>query len=297
MSNIKDISDTITEVQTLEDLAAAYTEISSAKLNRIRKRIEQNEKFTQELAELFHLVREESLKRKLINAKYYQDRFEKFKQSGIVLILVTSNYRFYGGLENPLISYFINQVKLFAANPNIPARLIVVGHTGNSYLQAINFSIPYQKLSFKNDVPTEQEISPLINQLQSFQSVLVFYSRFTSMVSQIPAIFDVTQTPSQPKDQLISKRSSIHLFEPEIDKILEFFSSQIIKILFEQTFLESELSRTAYRLISMDQAQDNAKEYIKKQKRKLSLEKRSINNLRLLETIYSFGKWGDKSYE
>jgi len=72
-----------------------------------------------------------------------------------------------------------------------------------------------------------------------------------------------------------------------VPKILNFFDAQLKQVLIEQTFLETELARTSSKLISMDNAQNNADEFLEKQRIFLSQAKRSLQNTRILETITS----------
>lgn len=298
MPSIKDINQNIFEAEGLKTLASAYSEISSIKLGKIRHQIEKNDLFTTELAQLFKLVQEESLKRQLFNSqkKGVSSVLAGWKKPGIVSILLTSNSKFYGGLETSIIRYFMAGTERLASQyPTIPHIRVIVGKTGVSYLQGIGYNLPYQPFTFKHDLPTEPEASDVINKFRSYQTVLVFHSKFKTVAKQIPVVTDISQTPPLPK--VSKQKPSFHIFEPEINQIMEFFSTQIMKILLQQTFLEAELSRTAYRLISMDQAQDNANKYIKTQTNRLVVAKRATDNLRLLETIISFKNWGKKSYD
>ncbi len=73
--------------------------------------------------------------------------------------------------------------------------------------------------------------------------------------------------------------------EPEIKTIAEFFDNQIKILILESTFLESELARTASRLITMDSAQNEAEKFLSNQELSLLTAQRSIQNARILETI------------
>ena len=72
-----------------------------------------------------------------------------------------------------------------------------------------------------------------------------------------------------------------------LKKMLDFFDDQVVSLLLEQTFLESELARTASRLMSMDKAQINAEDVLYKQKLLLGQAKKSEINMALLETAAS----------
>ena len=77
------------------------------------------------------------------------------------------------------------------------------------------------------------------------------------------------------------------LFEPDLAKILQFFDSQVLTLLLEQTFLEAELSRTAARFISMDESETEANKFIKIQKTLKAYAQRSLDNNAILENFAS----------
>ena len=66
---------------------------------------------------------------------------------------------------------------------------------------------------------------------------------------------------------------------------MQFFDSQINSLLLLQTFYEAELSRTASRILSMDQAQIEANKNILENKKLLAQTLRNIEGNRLLENI------------
>ncbi len=274
MSTVKQIKQLIEDGESLKAVAQGYSELASVKLNKIRSQIERNVSFAQELAGLHLLVRSEAAKRHVMQPQ---------KKQAYVHILLTSNFRFYGGLERSLIHYFLTTTqRLDEASKGIPNLKLVVGKSGASYLQATAYRLPYTPFIFKGDIPSEEEIKSFVNKINNYQTILVYHSVFKSVMVQTPQISDITLTAIKPKQVPVNLQ---HIFEPEIAQILEFFDKTVVQVSLEQAFLESELARTAARLISMDQAESNANDYIKKQKRSLAVARRSINNIRLLETI------------
>lgn len=278
MPTVKQIKQYLDEGESLKSVAQAYSELASVKLNRIRSQIERNIAFAQELAGLHLLVRSEAAKRRIIQPQ---------KKSAVVHILLTSNYRFYGGLERSLIHYYLTATDQFQRANSNPSIRLIIGKSGTSYLQAIEYRLPYQPFIFKEDVPTEEEIKNFVGKIKDYQTILVYHSRFKSVMVQTPQVSDITLTAIKPKNV---PENLQHIFEPEIAQILDFFDTSVVQVSLEQALLESELARTAARLISMDQAESNANDYIKSQKKLLAVAKRSINNIRLLETISTLKK-------
>lgn len=248
----------------LKSVAQAFTELASIKLERIRNSIEKNRLFFEEISGLFEAVAELANKKRVV---------PKLEKKGTAAIILTSNSRFYGGLERRLMQFYQQTIS------KLNTEQIIIG------LSAANF---FQKpgLILKSDLPSDTELTSLTDTIKHYSRVLVFYPRFQSVLLQTPFIVDLTESGTI--TIAIAKKPTKfpidYILEPELTKMWQFFDSQILKLLLEQTFLEAELARTAARLTSMDQAQDNADHAIIELKKALAEAKRSINNSRILET-------------
>lgn len=266
MQNIRQIYQTIEEDQSLKLVAQTYTEIAAIKLQKIRSGIERNRNFSSEIAQIYHNIRLVAQQRKIP---------PRHQKKGTVSLILTSNHRFYGSLEARLIRFFMVQSSKYRTDR------IVIGRAALDYFHSIHYFPPFKSFILKEDLPKTEEIAPLSSIINQYEKVIVYYSSFKSVMSQNPRIIDITQssTPSFPKIDFD------YIFEPELADMLDFFETQINILLLEQSFLESELARTAARLISMDQAEGSADKLIVEQKKLLASAKRSIDNNRLLDTI------------
>lgn len=272
---IKQLKNIIEEGESLKLVAEAFTEISSTRLKQIRNLVEQNRFFLSELSRVYQVVKETASKERILPVKA--------KKS--ISLVITSNYHFYGEVNTKLIEYFVELMK------SNPTDQLVIGKTGEEYLSGINYSIPYKTLIFDKDYPGDLEFSKLLDILKEYTKITVFYAELKSAVVQIPVAKDITQTSfleirvkENQQKKSVSYKEQLVVFEPEMDKILGFFENQVINLLLQQSFLESELSRTAARLIAMDNAQSNANDYIHSQRQLLSKAKRVVINEKLLET-------------
>lgn len=268
---------------SLKLVTQAYTEISARKLKNIRADIERNRSFFEELGTLYRTI-------KTIATEQYN--IYPIKNEKNIKILITSNYRFYGSLNAQLTRYFLQE------STKLEGNTIVIGKTGQELLSASSTTHNFQSLILKKDLPNDAELRTLINIVAPYQRVYAFYSSFKTILTQVPISRDVTETlerkptPQEHKNALeilFGKQppGTNYIFEPEIQKILGFFDSQILTLLLEQTFLDSELARTAARLISMDQAQFRADTYIQNQERSLARQIRNTKNTHLLEAFLS----------
>jgi ATP synthase F1 gamma subunit len=274
MSNIKQLEQTLEDAESLKLITQGYSEISASKLQVIRSSMERNITFARELGDIFHLVKKEVIKRKMPQTP---------KKPGIVQILLTSNNRFYGNLEKPLTRYFSTATTSMASSQSqIPQPLFVVGKTGPIFLTAQRFPLKFEHVVFKKDLPSADEFRSFIESIRPYQTILVYHSRFKTVMTQIPVVSDITQSLIKPQEI----DAPIHyIFEPELTEIQDFFERQILEILFHQTFLESELARTSSRLISMDAAENNANDYLKGIRRNLAQQRRSVASTKALEMV------------
>ncbi|MBI3486108.1 F0F1 ATP synthase subunit gamma [Candidatus Daviesbacteria bacterium] len=266
MATLKQINQEVKEAESLQLITQAFSDIASLKLKKIRAAVEQNRKFFNEVARVYRMVQ-------LVATQ--QHKFLK-KNNKTILIMLTSNYHFYGNLNRDLINYFVNQTKVSNYDK------IVVGKTGNDFLKGINYNKSYQSIIFKQDLPNDLELKDLVLRIKDYQRILVLYSQVKTLLSQIPSIQDITETPLP---QNLPKEPLSFIFEPEIEKVLQFFDGQITSLILEQLFFESELSRIAARLISMSEAESNAEGILKSKKRLLSVAKKNLDNTRYQQNL------------
>ncbi len=271
---IKQLTTIVDQAMSLKLISQAYTEIASAKLKKIRDLVEKNRYFLDDLTRVHQVVKQIAAERHILQTK----------NNKTMRILITSNYHFYGDVNSNLIKFFITSTK------NSPADQIIIGKTALEWLSGIKYTTPYEPFILHKDFPVLTELNTLVDKIKMYTQIIVYYSKMQSVIIQTPTFTDITQTAylkntnAQEVVPATKKKTGVNVFEPELTKILDFFESQVTNLLLQQTFLESELSRTASRLISMDQAQTNADTYILEQKRLLGQAKRLAFNNNLLQT-------------
>lgn len=275
---IKEIDQLLEEGNSLKQISQAYSEIANQKLKRIREEVERNRLFFEEISKVYALVRALAIK-KGISVKKPKKR---------VCILQTSNYRFYGNINNTIIDFFIQTTK------NWDTDRVIIGKTGIEYFQSNEIFPTFTPMVLKNDHPSPNELNAFVNVTKTYNQVLIFYSKLKSLLVQEPSSTDITQTSKNislnTKDEQSSRTSPTNthfIFEPEIAKTLQFFDSQVLILQIEQAFLESEVARTASRFISMDQAETEANKFIKEYNTLKAYSKRNMRNNQLLESITS----------
>ena len=268
MSNPREVKQEIESTETIRMLTQALGDIATGKLKETRGSIQHTVDYFQQVSVLYKTVQSIALKsRKSLPVKKIIPK--------TMVILVTSNSRLYGGLDSELTRFFFdNTLKLNCDR-------IVVGSFGAEILHSLSYPNQFEINNFKKDDPTFEELQALGQKVFTHERILVFYSKFKTLLNQEPFISDISTSSLEDN---VSKVPFHYITEPEIDKILAFFDTQISFLLFQAIFLEVNLSRLAARMTSMNQAEINAGKQLKTEQKTLLKLKKQIMNLRILET-------------
>lgn len=273
---IREIEEILEEGESLKAMAQAFSEIANLKIKRIRSAVERNRIFFDEISKIYAIVKAFALQKKVVVVKPKKR----------LCIILTSNYRFYGNINSSLIKYFIGSTREL---PDVDK--IVLGKGGIDFFKATKLLPNYKEIMLKTDMPTVFELTNLAKICSEYNQVLVFHSRFKSLLTQKATFTDITTTSLYLREfqvKLFNPKNKEDfmrfIFEPELPKILAFFDNQILTLLLEQTFLESELSRTASRFISMDEAETQSNKFIKEYRKLKSYAIRNLENNKILET-------------
>jgi len=270
---IKEIEEALEEGKGLKTIAQAYSEIANLKIKRIRGEVERNRVFFQEISRVYALIKKLAEKKKV----------NTLKPKRLVSLIITSNYRFYGSINEDLIEFFINTAQ------KLDGEVILLGRAAIDYFKTNQIFTNPKSILLKADQPDSSELLGLINTIKDYNQVLIFHSRLKSLLVQEPIITDITATSGSNEkvigNERLQKDNFKFIFEPELPKILAFFDSQILTLLLESTFLESELSRTASRFITMDQAENEANKFIFEYEKLEAFSKRNLANNQILENF------------
>lgn len=274
MINIKKIKAEIETTQSIELITEALGDIATAKLKKTRASIEHTVSYFKGISNLYRTVKSISMRTKRLRP------LPQRKTNGkTVCILLTANSRLYGGLDTEL-------VKFYGANTaNLDCDRIVAGIFGSELLGAMEYPKKFEKNFFKKDSPDILELQSLAKKVFFHERILVFYSRFKTLLNQEPFISDIST--SYLAQSPVYKAPFHYIMEPEVDKILLFFDAQVTYLFLQSIFLEVDLSRLAARMISMNQAQENAVKILKTQKKELLRFKKDLINLQILENYSS----------
>ncbi|OGG11422.1 hypothetical protein A2Z00_05560 [Candidatus Gottesmanbacteria bacterium RBG_13_45_10] len=279
MPTVSDLKVQLEDAITLSLISSAFTEASASGLQKIKGKFETNRQFYDEISHVYHLVRVSADRLRL-------DEKKKPIEPKMLSVAMTSNQRFYGNLNINIMHGFLEETA------KVKTDIMVVGLTGIEYMRSQTYPHPYEKMQFEKDNPNIDEVRVFLEKTTPYDQVLVYFPKFVSLINQIVGVIDITQAIN-PKDQPLEEEIHI-LFEPEYDKILEFFRQQVRHLLIMHVLLEASLSRTSARLLTMSAAEERSAALIKQTKMQLRKIQLSISNARLLETFAGMGKWKNK---
>lgn len=256
MQAAKQIKDDIEMNRQMKKLMQAYQEHAISQINFARYSVLSSREFMQELSEIFFNVKTSYLStlQKFLQ-KHKEEALKKFPKNGkTVLVLLSSNEKFYGDLIHRICRLYYEKAK------DEDADLIIVGREGKKFYESTGLKKPYMYFEIPDTTISLELLRPLIHALIPYEKVMMFYGRFNNIVTQEP--IEVSLSGDLPADTKPEDTKENFLFEPSVDNVMEFFESQIFSLLFNQTINEGKLARFASRIKAMEIAQENLKKQL-----------------------------------
>ncbi|KKQ66711.1 MAG: ATP synthase gamma chain [Candidatus Daviesbacteria bacterium GW2011_GWA2_38_24] len=272
MSTIQNLKSQIEDTEAIKLVAQALEEISAVQIRATRDLVKQNIAFFGEITNVYHAVKVVALRHKLLGEK--TPLLEKNGKT--ISVLLTSNEHFYGGLDQELTQLFVEKTTTY------PTDRLVIGKYGTNYLKNTAFPEPFDPIIIGKDFPTPEELKQIVDKTYPYSKVLFYHSKFVTVLKQENEISDISGANVE---QQAGSGEFDYILEPDIDKMLYFFENQILTLLFKAIFLESRLSRTSARMVSMYSAENNADNVLRHQRLQLSKTLRSIQNKAILESF------------
>lgn len=289
MATLKKINQELKTISTINLIANIYQEIAHLRMAEIRQRVLQTREFLEQLTYVYNLIKKSyfaHLETKSSKKKNSEKSFFIKKKKNKILIFLSVNEIFYGTL---ILNIWKKVLEYIEKNET---DLAVVGKVGKYLAENNGLGDKIFYFELNDDKPEKDKIQGIINFIKEYEKISVIHGKFETILSQTPTIIDISESVSSDKETGELKK---YLFEPSPKKVLEFFETEIVSTIFNQTVLEHKLARYAARMVSMYQAGENAK------KTKVGLEK--IKNKLWWQTLdkkqseifSSFNLWNQKA--
>jgi F-type H+-transporting ATPase subunit gamma len=139
-----------------------------------------------------------------------------------------------------------------------------------------------RQLGFEHADSIGRKIIELFDKSE-FSIGVLFYSRFRSVIAQIPTALQII--PVELPEKAASHGEAVYDFEPEPDELLSALLPRNISVQVFRALLENAASEQGARMSAMDNATRNAGEMIKKQTLKYNRTRQAMITKELIEII------------
>lgn len=267
------------DLETVRFIATALFDVSAEKITRLRTEFERNDAFYNDIANLY-----QAIKQAAFNRGELPTRPQTLTKT--ITVAFTSNTRFYGEVNAEVINQFITRMQF-----NRKSDYLVIGRVGKSLME--NASLGGQHVSyfeFAEDEPSGIELRRFLKNVAAYDRVLILYPSFINIYVQHVAVRDITYAP-RIESPTGTAADIDYIFEPELPELLRFFETRVRYLLFQRAMLESELARTAARLISMNRAQERSDTEIAHVRQDIERDIEAFADMRLLESFAAISRW------
>jgi ATP synthase F1 gamma subunit len=290
MAEAKKIQEDIAINNGFDLLTRSYQEHAVGQINFARYSVLYSRGFAEDLSEIFFNVKSAYLK--VLREKGVTSLIEKNGKE--LWILITGNNKLYGDIIIKTCQFFLGHLKL--ADPrNID--LVIIGRQGKNFVDEARMNWPYQYMEIPDSKVNIEFLKSLLNKMRPYESIFVFYGKYTNLVSQVPvqaALSGKIDLSSDKGKTDAEAKKQRFLYEPSIKEIIEFFENQILSLLLNQTVQEAQLARFASRINAMEIAQNNIHTELIKLKKREKLLKTKAMNKKQTELLSGRGLWNRK---
>lgn len=288
MQSIKYINKEIPVLQSLRIIAQVYQETSISEIQEVRSGVLKTRDYLSGLSNIYSELKSArsaqmaQLAKSLHKAQDASDKLQK-----TLIVLLSANTKLYGEIVLDVYKLFIDTLK---SEPD--ADIMIVGRLGERLFSEsgdrrkhLFFEIPDTNLQ-------PHDLEPIIFHIVKYEKVVVFHGKFYNLMTQRATRANITgEVLLEQTAAGIHQEIKQFLFEPNLEKLIQFFETQIFATMFRQTVHEAELARYASRVNAMEESL----QFIKKRQKELSNSKRrfvrSIRQKKQLERLSGMRLW------
>jgi len=241
-------------LETIRSLCVAYEQISVMKMKKIKDAVLYTRGFYDELSEVYLQMKKTYKHQVMTLARQNQIKDPQKlllmgKNEKTVDILLSANNKLYGDILNNVFYKFVEEIR------NKNTDLVIIGRLGKKMYDDLGSKKAYTYFEIPDTDLTINDLKPVINNIIKYSKINVFFGRYESFFSQLALNKNITGDIMMGNDRDL-KDNKFYYFEPNLEKILLFFETQIFSNFFKQTAYEGQLARYASRISAMEQALD-----------------------------------------
>lgn len=267
------------QITTVEDLTSVFESIASTQVAKVKNKVELSKEFFRLLWSRYSSIRVDP-------STHITNRNRTRNNSKKVFVIISAEAGLGGDIDQRLIETMLQNYDEATTD------IIVLGTHGATQLtqRGINFN-RYFKVP---ETDRYIDVSPVIDAIQAYSQVIVYYEEYISLGVQEIKIIDLVSSMrgmsqgSDTEDDIISAQDTI--FEPSLDDIADQMEMTMMTLALSQTILESSLAQAASRFNAMAVAKKRAVDILSDYQLEFHRAKRSESDRRLREVMVSLKK-------
>lgn len=268
MKSSKYVKTELKNVESLNQLISSLEELSAMRYRKTKNNVLNTRSYLDEINFLYKQVKNNYKRIKESSGEKFVETKFREPTKGTVYVLLTAN----GGLFGDVINRNFLNFKKYVSR--IPAdEIIVVGSVGQKLIEFSDLKdkLKYTYFPLSDSSLDRDNLDNILRFCLDFKTIVIFYTKFIEILTQKPVADSVTgdilfEEAISTFDTSQPQFENDFLFEPDIEKVLGLFETQMINTLFEQKVLESGLSKFTSRMVSLDTASQKTNESLKKLK-------------------------------
>lgn len=267
-------------MSTLVELTSVFEGIASMRIAQIKNQVLQATQFFHELWAIYSQIRVDSLFR------FGRPQTEHTQVKKELFIIITAEGGFSGDIDQKLIQMMISS---YDKEKN---DIIVVGHHGATQLAQRSIAFKkYYKLPTKDQ---NINVSPIIRDVQQYQSTVVYYQEYISLMVQdvkrieLSAVVQEKGKKAELASDIISEAN--YIFEPSTYEVIGYLERSMMQIALSQLILDSKLAQYASRFRAMSASHTRADEAKNDLHLSYNRARRAIKDERLKEIVNGLRK-------
>jgi F-type H+-transporting ATPase subunit gamma len=272
MNSPKQIGSDIDTMKAMGEFISAYEEIAANNMRRVRDAVIKRRGFLEELTKLYNDIKTSykmEVERLTASKKGKGSIGSQFsllkKNNKTVCVLFSTNASFYGDIVPRTYALFKD------SRAKSHADVVIIGRAGRRIFEQYNPGAEYTYFDYPDTKMDPVLLKPIILHIAAYERVVIFHTQFQTLVNQMPMEFVISESKVDvPENEVNTK----YIFEPSLEEIIEYFEKEIFGAIFEQSMHESQLSKLASRMVTLDTAVGN----IKKRTGELNLQKRLLEH-------------------
>ena len=288
------IQEELNALNSLKDLAESYEEIAAIQMQKIKDKVLKTRDFLADLSDVFvdlkasyvREVKDLLVRRKKGDSSLIPELQKKPKR---LIVYMSSNGKLYGSVTQKTFRLLVRDLHDI---PDSEADLLVIGEAGKELLENSGIGRRFEYFEMPDTGVGIDHIKKLIKHFLGYEKVFVYYGKFDNVVKQNPISTSITgEDIFETEIANQTARNDRFIFEPTLEKMFNFFETQIMSNLFSQTMLENQLARHASRVNAMEEALIHIETEGRRLHRQHLRMRKMVTNKKQLETVAGAVLW------